>query len=51
MEKVLIIEDEVDIAQIVAFNLERNGYLVNQVHDGREGLKKNPERSTQSRHS
>ncbi|MCH1421696.1 MAG: response regulator transcription factor [Akkermansiaceae bacterium] len=40
MEKVLIIEDEVDIAQLVAFNLERNGYLVDQVHDGREGLKK-----------
>ena len=40
MERVLIIEDEVDIAQLVAFNLERNGYLVDQVHDGREGLKK-----------
>jgi two-component system phosphate regulon response regulator PhoB len=40
VEKVLIIEDEVDIAQLVAFNLERNGYLVDQVHDGREGLKK-----------
>ena len=40
MEKILIIEDEVDIAQLVAFNLERNGYLVDQVHDGREGLKK-----------
>ena len=40
MERVLIIEDEVDIAQLVAFNLERNEYLVDQVHDGREGLKK-----------
>ena len=40
MEKVLIIEDEVDIAQLVSFNLQRNGYLVNQVHDGLEGLEK-----------
>ena len=40
MEKVLIIEDEVDIAQLVAFNLERNGYIVDQVHDGLEGLEK-----------
>ena len=40
VEKVLIIEDEVDIAQLVAFNLQRNGYLVDQVHDGREGLEK-----------
>ena len=40
VKKVLIIEDEVDIAQLVAFNLQRNGYLVDQVHDGREGLEK-----------
>jgi len=40
VEKVLIIEDEVDIAQLVSFNLQRNGYLVNQVHDGLEGLEK-----------
>ena len=40
VEEVLIIEDEVDIAQLVAFNLQRNGYLVDQVHDGLEGLEK-----------
>jgi len=40
MENILIIEDEVDIAQLVAFNLERNGYLVDRAHDGREGLEK-----------
>lgn len=39
-ESILIIEDEVDIAQLIGFNFERNGYLVDIVHDGREGLEK-----------
>ncbi len=40
MESILIIEDEVDIAKLVAFNFERNGYLVDIAYDGREGLEK-----------
>lgn len=40
MENILIVEDEVDIANLVAFNLERAGYSVDMVHDGREGLEK-----------
>jgi two-component system phosphate regulon response regulator PhoB len=39
-ESILIIEDEVDIAQLIGFNFERNGYLVDIVHDGHEGLEK-----------
>lgn len=40
MESILIIEDEVDIAKLVGFNFERNGYLVDIAYDGRQGLKK-----------
>ncbi|MDB4774317.1 response regulator transcription factor [Akkermansiaceae bacterium] len=40
MESILIIEDEIDIANLVAFNFERNGYSVDIAHDGREGLEK-----------
>ncbi len=38
MQHILIVEDEVDIANLVSFNLERAGYTVDMVHDGREGL-------------
>ncbi len=38
MEHILIIEDEIDIANLVAFNLERAGYKVSIAADGREGL-------------
>ena len=38
LQKILIIEDDVDIATLISFNLERAGYGVDMVHDGREGL-------------
>jgi two-component system phosphate regulon response regulator PhoB len=38
MEHILIVEDEIDIANLVAFNLERAGYKVSIAADGREGL-------------
>ena len=34
MQRVLIIEDEVDIADLIKFNLQRAGYTVSQAHDG-----------------
>lgn len=40
MEHILIVEDEIDIAQLVSFNLERAGYSTDIVHDGREGLER-----------
>lgn len=40
MEHILIVEDEIDIAQLVSFNLERTGYSTDIVYDGREGLEK-----------
>ena len=38
MKRVLVLEDEVDIGHVVAFNLRRKGYNVTVEHDGREGL-------------
>ncbi len=38
MQNILIIEDEVDIAELIAMNLQREGFSVETIHDGREGL-------------
>ncbi len=37
MQKILIVEDEHDIAELIAFNLRRAGYEVIMAHDGIEG--------------
>ncbi|TAE78430.1 MAG: DNA-binding response regulator [Verrucomicrobia bacterium] len=37
MQKILIVEDERDIADLVGFNLERAGYAVLKAHDGITG--------------
>lgn len=37
MQRVLIVEDEVDIADLIMFNLQRAGYEVQQAHDGIAG--------------
>ncbi len=38
MKRILVIEDDLDIRDIVAFNLEREGYAVALAADGEEGL-------------
>lgn len=38
MHNILIVEDEVDIAELVSFNLKREGFQVDMVHDGAEGF-------------
>lgn len=38
MKKVLIIEDEKDLAELLAFNLEKEGFAATCVHDGKRGL-------------
>lgn len=38
MQTVLIIEDEADISDLVAFNLQRNGFVTAQSFDGLDGL-------------
>ena len=40
MKRVLIIEDEKDLAELLAFNLEKEGYAATCVHDGRLGLER-----------
>ena len=37
MQRVLIVEDEVDIADLIMFNLQRAGYEVSKAHDGITG--------------
>lgn len=38
MQTILIIEDEKDLAELIAFNLEREGFRAVTVHDGLTGL-------------
>ncbi|SHH40424.1 two-component system, OmpR family, response regulator VicR [Anaerosphaera aminiphila DSM 21120] len=37
-EKILVVDDEVAIAEIIEYNLKREGYSVSTAFDGREGL-------------
>ena len=38
MKSVLIIEDEIDLVELLTFNLEKEGYAATCVHDGKLGL-------------
>ncbi|MFA7062189.1 MAG: response regulator transcription factor [Pedobacter sp.] len=40
MKRVLIIEDEKDLAELLAFNLEKEGYAATCVHNGKLGLER-----------
>jgi two-component system phosphate regulon response regulator PhoB len=40
MKKVLVIEDEKDLADLLAFNLEKEGYATTCVYDGKLGLER-----------
>jgi two-component system phosphate regulon response regulator PhoB len=40
MKRVLIIEDEKDLAELLAFNLEKEGYAAISVYDGKQGLER-----------
>lgn len=39
MKKVLVVDDEPSIVTLLTFNLEKEGYTVEQATDGKEGLK------------
>lgn len=39
-DKILVVDDERSIADIIKFNLEKEGYIVDTAYDGEEGLKK-----------
>jgi len=40
MQRILIIEDEHDLAELLAFNLQQGGYATSIAHDGIDGLAK-----------
>jgi len=40
MKRVLIIEDEMDLAELLVFNLEKEGFAASCVHDGKQGLER-----------
>ena len=40
MKRILIIEDEMDLAELLAFNLEKEGYSTSLIHDGKLGLER-----------
>ena len=40
MKKVLIVDDEKNIVDIIAFNLKKEGYEVLKAYDGEEGIRK-----------
>ena len=39
-EKILIIEDDADIRELIRYNLAREGYLISEAAGGKEGLKR-----------
>ena len=40
MKSVLIVEDEKDLAELLAFNLEKEGFAASCIHDGKQGLER-----------
>jgi two-component system, OmpR family, phosphate regulon response regulator PhoB len=38
--RILVIDDEQDLAQLISYNLKREGYQVHQAYNGREALEK-----------
>ena len=39
-KKILVVDDEKSIADIIKFNLEKEGYSVELAYDGEEAMKK-----------
>ena len=39
MKRILVVEDELSIANLIAYNLEQAGYLVTVAHDGLEAIR------------
>ena len=42
MSKILIIEDDRDIAELISIHMNDNGHVAEMVHDGKEGLERHP---------
>lgn len=39
-KKILIVDDEIDIAELVSYNLKKEGFLIDLAHDGETALRK-----------
>ena len=39
-QKILLIDDDIDLCRLLRNNLEREGYFVRTCHDGSQGWKK-----------
>ncbi len=39
-KKILIVDDEIDIAELVSYNLKKEGFLIDLAHDGEQALRK-----------
>lgn len=39
-KKILIVDDETDIAELVSYNLKKEGFLIDMAHDGETALRK-----------
>ncbi len=39
-KKILVVDDEKSIADIIKFNLEKEGYIVDLAYDGEEAIEK-----------
>ena len=51
MSKILIIEDDRDIADLIAIHMDDNGHEATTVHDGKEGLLKAMEQVARPDHT
>ncbi len=38
MSKILLVEDDKDLAEVILYTLQKNGYTVSLIHDGQEAL-------------
>ncbi|MCK7497868.1 MAG: hypothetical protein MZW92_49320 [Comamonadaceae bacterium] len=48
--RILIIEDERDLAELLAFNLQQAGFATTQAHDGASGLSRGAHPSSRPGH-
>jgi phosphate regulon transcriptional regulator PhoB len=39
-KKILVVDDEIDIAELVAYNLKKEGFLIDLAHDGETALRR-----------
>ncbi len=48
-KKILVVDDEADLVELVSYNLKKEGYLVDSAYDGEKALEKINEKLNNSR--